>query len=175
MSRAPTLALRLTCRLLPAALLLWAGLTKVFDRQGSILAVDAYDVLPGDVVRFVALVLPLVEIAVAMLLILGLFVRFAGVATALLAAVFIAGLTQAKARGLEIDCGCFGGGGPGTGVTWWDIMRDVPIVLCGLYLAARPRGPLQLDNRFLDTEVHDGQDDAANEQGDEARAATGGR
>ena len=147
----------------------------MFDRQGSILAVDAYDVLPGDVVRFVALVLPLVEIAVAMLLILGLFVRFAGVSTALLAAVFIAGLTQAKARGLEIDCGCFGGGGPGTGATWWDIMRDVPIVLCGLYLAARPRGPLQLDNRFLDTEVHDGQDDAASEQGDEARAATGGR
>jgi len=175
MSRAPKLALRLTCRLIPAALLLWAGLTKVFDGQGSILAVDAYDVLPEGVVRFVATVLPLVEIAVAMLLILGLFVRFAGVATALLAGVFIAALTQAKARGLEIDCGCFGGGGPGTGVTWWDIARDVPILLCGLYLAARPQGPLQLDNRSLDMEVDDGQDDTANEQGDEARSATGGR
>lgn len=175
MSRSWTLVLRLTCRLLPASLLLWAGVTKALDRQGSILAVDAYDVLPETLVRLFAVVLPLVEIAVGLLLILGLFLRFAGLATALIAGLFIAALTQAKARGLEIDCGCFGGGGPGDGVTWWDIARDVPIVLCGLYLAARPQGPLQLDNRFLDTEVDDGQDDAANEQGDEATAATGGR
>ena len=38
----------------------------------------------------------------------------------------------AKARGLAIDCGCFGGGGTGDGVTWWDIARDIPIVLAGL-------------------------------------------
>lgn len=175
LSRPPTLALRLTCRLLPAALLLWAGLTKALDRQGSILAVDGYDVLPDGAVRLVAAVLPLVEIAVGLLLILGLFLRFAGVATALLAGMFIAALTQAKARGLDIDCGCFGGGGPGAGVSWWDIARDVPIILCGLYLAVRPEGPLQLDNRFLEMEVDDGQDDAAHEEADETRAAAGGR
>lgn len=174
MSRAPTL-LRLTCRFLPAALLLWAGVTKAFDRQGSILAVDAYDVLPGGVVRVVAAVLPWLEIAVGLLLALGLFVRFAGAAAALLGVLFIAVLAQAKARGLQIDCGCFGGGGPGDGVGWWDIARDVPMVLSGLYLAARPEGPLQLDNRFLEMEVDDGQDHAAHEEAGETRAATSGR
>jgi hypothetical protein len=34
--------------------------------------------------------------------------------------------------------------------------RDVPVVLAGAYLTARPRGPFQLDNRFLDVEVDDG-------------------
>lgn len=143
------LVFRLACRLVPAALFLWAGLEKAFARQDSILAVDAYDVLPERLVEPVAIVLPWAEIALGVLLVLGLFVRFAGVATAVLSAVFIAGLAQAKARGLAIDCGCFGGGGLGDGVSWWDIVRDVPILLAGVYLALHPRGPLQLDNVFL--------------------------
>jgi len=152
--------------------LLWAGGSKALDRQESILAVDAYDVLPDQAVEVVAAVLPWLEIAVAGLLILGLFVRFAGVATALLGAVFLAALAQAKARGLQIDCGCFGGGGPGEGVSWWDMARDVPVVLAGAYLAARPRGPFQLDNRFLDVEVDDG-DAGPTAEGDQARTTAG--
>lgn len=175
MSRPSTLVLRLACRLLPASLLLWAGLTKAFDPQGSILAVDAYDALPDGAVRLVAAVLPWVEVSVALLLILGLFVRFAGVATAFLGVLFIVALAQAKARGLQIDCGCFGGGGPGDGVGWWDIARDVPVVLCGLYLAARPRGRLQLDNRFLEKEIDDVEGDTGHEEAVQAGATAGGR
>jgi uncharacterized membrane protein YphA (DoxX/SURF4 family) len=169
--RVVTVVWRLACRLVPAGLLLWAGLAKAFDRQGSILAVDAYDVLPEVLVRPVATILPWIEIGLAALLVLGLFVRFAGASTAVLAAVFIGGMAQAKARGLEIDCGCFGGGGAGEGVTWWDIARDVPILLAGLYLAVRPRGPLQLDNLFEEPEGADGRDEAD----DEARAQAGSR
>jgi uncharacterized membrane protein YphA (DoxX/SURF4 family) len=174
MSRSLRTAGRLACRLYPAVLLLWSGLAKAFDEQGSIVAVDAYDVLPDGMVRLVAAVLPWVEIAVGLLLLLGLFVRFAGIAAAVLGAMFIAAMAQAKARGLAIDCGCFGGGGAGAGVTWWDIVRDVPIVLCGLYLAARPRGPLQLDNRFLE-EGDDGEGDGEREEADQARPATSRR
>jgi uncharacterized membrane protein YphA (DoxX/SURF4 family) len=163
----------LVARALPAALLLWAGLAKAFDRQGSILAVDAYAVLPDGLVRLVAAVLPWVEIGVALLLILGLFVRFAGIATAVLAAMFIAALAQAKARGLAIDCGCFGGGGAGDGVSWWDIARDVPVLLCGVYLALRPNGPFQLDNRLREAEANDGTGDGSVEEAGQARAAAG--
>jgi len=165
-SRALVVAGRLAVRLVPAVLLLWAGLAKVFDRQESILAVDAYDVLPEALVRPVAAILPWLEIGVAVVLVLGLFVRFAGIATAVLAGLFIAAMAQAKARGLEIECGCFGGGGPGEGVSRWDIARDVPIMLAGVYLALRPRGPLQLDNRFMDLEDDDGE----HLEADEARA-----
>ncbi|HSJ50985.1 MAG TPA: MauE/DoxX family redox-associated membrane protein [Actinomycetota bacterium] len=173
MSRASTFALRLGCRLVPAGLLLWAGLAKAFDRQESILAVDAYDVLPEPGVRLVAALLPWVEVGVAILLIAGLFVRFAGLATAALGVMFIAAMGQAKARGLEIDCGCFGGGGPGQGVSWWDIVRDVPIVLFGVYLAVRPRGPWQLDNLYPPTEADEEQGGGADRPAEQARAAAG--
>ena len=174
MSRSPLVPWRLLCRLLPAGLLLWAGLAKAFERQSSILALDSYDVLPEDAVQLLAAVLPWIEIGVALLLVLGLFVRFAGLATAGLGLLFIAAMAQAKARGLEIDCGCFGGGGPGQGVTWWDLVRDVPIVVSGVYLAARPSGPFQLDNRFLEGETDDGGHDELQEA-DEAGAAARGR
>ncbi|MBI3648074.1 MAG: DoxX family membrane protein [Actinobacteria bacterium] len=122
----------LALRLIPAALLLWAGLAKAFDRQEAILAVSAYDVLPSTAAEIVGTVLPWIEIGVGLLLALGLFTRVAGAATAALA----------------LDCGCFGGGGPGDGVSWWDIARDVPILLAGGFLALRPQGPLQLDSYF---------------------------
>ena len=173
MSRTLATSARLLCRAVPAALFLWAGLAKAFDRQGSILAVGSYEVLPDGAIRLVAAILPWVEIGVGLLLVLGLFVRFAGIATAFLGVLFVAAMVQAKARGLQIDCGCFGGGGAGEGVSWWDIVRDIPIVLCGLFLAARPNGPLQLDNRFLSVEVGDVEGDGAPDEADQARAAAG--
>jgi uncharacterized membrane protein YphA (DoxX/SURF4 family) len=168
-SRPLFVAWRLAVRAVPAVLLLWAGFSKAFDRQEAILAIDAYRVLPDAMVRIVASLLPWLEIGVGILLILGLFVRFAGIATAVLASVFIAGLVQAKARGLAIDCGCFGGGGAGDGVTWWDIARDIPIVLAGIYLARRPVGPVQLDNLLGVTEDHDGEDRGSNQTRTSAR------
>jgi hypothetical protein len=167
-SRAFVVAGRLAVRLIPAACCS-GHLAKAFDRQIVHLAVDAYDVLPAWAAG--GAIVPGVEIGVAVLLTLGLFVRFAGIATAVLAGVFILGMGQAKARGLEIDCGCFGGGGAGEGVSWWDIARDVVFVLIpGIYLAFRPHGPWQLDNRFLDLEDEDAEHHDADEAPAPARA-----
>jgi uncharacterized membrane protein YphA (DoxX/SURF4 family) len=135
------LAFRAGC----GSVLLWAGIAKALDRQGSILTVDAYNVLPTGLVRPVATALPWIEIAIGVFLVLGLFVRFSGIGTAALTLVFVAALGQAKARGLPIDCGCFGGGGPGTGVGWFDIVRDLPLLAGGIFLALWPGQRLQLD------------------------------
>jgi uncharacterized membrane protein YphA (DoxX/SURF4 family) len=153
------LAGRLACRLVPAGILLWAGIAKALDQQGSLLSVSSYDVLPDALVRPVATLLPWVEIAIAALLLLGFFVRFAGASTAIVTTIFVVGLIQAKARGLQIDCGCFSAGGAGDGVSWWDILRDVPIALAGVFLALRPRGPWQLDNLFEDNGTLDEMED----------------
>jgi uncharacterized membrane protein YphA (DoxX/SURF4 family) len=174
MSEMSTLALvgRLLCRLVPGGVFLSAGLAKVTDIQGSVNSVDGYDVLPDPVAELVGTLLPWAEIALAALLLLGLFVRFAGLATAALSFVFIVGMVQAKARGLEIDCGCFEAGGTGGGVSWWDIARDVPLLLAGVYLAAHPRGSWQLDNVFEGSEEIDDVDD---HQADQAATPAGGR
>jgi uncharacterized membrane protein YphA (DoxX/SURF4 family) len=160
----------LLCRGVPAVMLLWAGLAKAFDHQGALLAVNAYDVLPTAAVRVVAWVLPWLEISIAVLLVLGLFTRAAGAATAAVAAMFVAAMAQAKARGLQIDCGCFGGGGAGDGVSWLDILRDVPMVLAGVYLFVRPRGPFQLDRYFDPTDPMEGDDGQRIAHHDQARA-----
>ncbi len=145
-------ALSLGCRALLAIVFLWAGGAKAWDRQAFVVAVDSYRLLARPLVTPVATALPWIEIAVGGFLALGLFVQFAGAASAVLVATFLVALGQAMARGLPIDCGCFGGGGVGPGVTWWDIGRDVPLLVAGLYLFRWPRGPFELDGRLFEEE-----------------------
>ena len=88
-----------------AAVFLVSGVLKAIDPDGTYVAVRAYDVLPKAAVAVVAGVLPWLEIALGLLLLAGLATRAAAVAAAGLLLVFIAGVTQAWARGLSIDCG----------------------------------------------------------------------
>jgi uncharacterized membrane protein YphA (DoxX/SURF4 family) len=140
--------LGLFCRAVVGGILLWAGLSKVFDHQAVILSVDAYDILPHSVVEPVASALPWLEILLGAFLLTGLFVRFSAAGASLLTAVFIVAMAQAKARGLQIDCGCFGGAGAGTGISWWDIFRDTSLLAATVLLVWRPAGPLMLDSLF---------------------------
>jgi hypothetical protein len=53
------------------------------------------------------------------------------------------------ARGIEIDCGCFGGGGPKEGAASsypWEIARDVALLLASAYVVLLRRTRLALDN-----------------------------
>src|SRR5699024_3282797 len=69
----------------------------------------------------------------------------------LLLLVLIAGVASAWARGLKIDCGCFGGGGVDESVTWADyaeeILRDIGFMLLAVWLMVLPRSPLSLGFR----------------------------
>jgi uncharacterized membrane protein YphA (DoxX/SURF4 family) len=166
--------LGLVARLLTGGVWIVAGALKVTNPVGSIEAVRAYDLLPWSVVEPLGYALPAIEIVVGVALVVGVFTRGAAVVSALLFIAFIIGIASVWARGIEIDCGCFGGGGPGDGVSWWDIARDVPVVIAGAYLAARPRGQFQLDNLFLDVEVDDG-DDGRTDEGVQTRTTAGVR
>lgn len=140
--------LSLGARLGLAGVWLAAGLLKVGDPGASVRAVRSYDVLPEAVVPLVGHALPFLEIALGILLLLGLAVRPAAVASAALLALFVAGIVQAWARGLTIDCGCFGGGGQvAEGETQYlqDLLRDTGFLLMAGWLVRRPATPLSVD------------------------------
>ena len=136
-------------RLVVGGVWLVAGLLKVSDGAASVRAVRAYDLLPEAVVPTVGHALPAVEIVVGLALVAGALTRAVAVVSALLFVAFIIGIATAWARGLQIECGCFGGGGfdaDATGKYPWEIARDLGLLLLSLWLVWWPRTRLSLDS-----------------------------
>lgn len=137
-------------RLALAAVWLVSGSIKLADPGQTYVAVQAYEVLPAGSVGIVATVLPLVELALGVLLLAGLATRAVAVASAVGLLIFIAGVAQAWARGLSIDCGCFGGGGEiAAGQTNYarEIALDIGFIALACWLVIRPRTLLAVGRR----------------------------
>jgi uncharacterized membrane protein YphA (DoxX/SURF4 family) len=135
-------------RLVLGAVFLIAGALKAVDPQSSVAAVRAYRLLPSSFATIVGWGLPFAEIALGLLLLTGIATRIVAVATAILVLIFIAAVVSAAARGLSIDCGCFGGGGevaPGQTAYGMEILRDIGLLLLALWLIWQPRSRLALD------------------------------
>jgi uncharacterized membrane protein YphA (DoxX/SURF4 family) len=114
--------------------------------------------LPEAIVPTVGHLLPVLEITIGVALVLGLLTRGAAGVSLLLFVAFVIGIASVWARGLSIDCGCFGGGGYEKGASSaypWEIARDVGLGLLSLWLLVRPRSWLALDHLlFPHTESH---------------------
>jgi uncharacterized membrane protein YphA (DoxX/SURF4 family) len=131
-----------------AAVWLVSGAIKAVDPNQTYAAVKAYQVLPASAVGPVASVLPFLELAFGLLVLLGIGQRLMGVLSAALLLVYIAGVAQSWARGLTIDCGCFGGGGQvAAGQTQYpqEILRDTGFLVLAVWLAIRPRSLFSMD------------------------------
>ncbi|MDF5755979.1 MauE/DoxX family redox-associated membrane protein [Spongiactinospora sp. TRM90649] len=137
-------------RLVVAGVLIVAGWLKIGNPALSVRAVEAYELLPHAVATAVGYGLPILEIVVGVLLVVGLLTRVAGAISALLMLAFVIGIASAWARGLLIDCGCFGGGGElAAGQTpdyFWEIVRDFGIALLAVWITVRPPGRFALDS-----------------------------
>jgi len=142
----------LLARLVLGVVLVVAGALKIGNPLGAARAVQAYEVMPFEVARWVGYALPWIEIVVGVLLVLGLFTRASALLGTVLMLAFVIGIAQAWARGLTIDCGCFGGGGQvDADQTRYgsEILRDLGLALCGAWLVARPASTLSLDRALF--------------------------
>jgi uncharacterized membrane protein YphA (DoxX/SURF4 family) len=156
-------ALSTVARLVLAAVLLVAGGLKVADPRAAVQAVRAYQLLPESLEVGVGWALPFLEIALGLLLAVGLCTRAAAAATAVLLLAFVAAIGSAAARGLSIDCGCFGGGGtvaPGETRYGSEIARDVALLALAGWLVRHPRSRLSLDPTPVPTSTADEQEHA---------------
>lgn len=143
-------------RLVLAGVFLAAGASKVTDLAASGRAVAAYKILPYDAATVVGAALPMVELLLAVLLLAGLATRVAAAVGAGLLTVFVAGIASAWARGLSIDCGCFGGDGtlaagrsPNYGP---EVARDVALLALAVFLLVYPRTRFSLDAHIVGSE-----------------------
>jgi hypothetical protein len=91
------------------------------------MSIDSYQVLPEWAVLTVARVLPWSELFLAVLLGIGIWLRYTSLAAAAVLGLFFVMMLIAYGRGLAIDCGCFGFGEQLSART---LTRD------GLFLAA---------------------------------------
>ena len=149
--RNPKNWISLAARLVVGIVLIWAGASKVTNLDGSIQAVVAYQMLPFEVAKPVGTILPFAEIALGLVLVIGLFTRLAGVCAALLMLAFVIAISSVWARGISIDCGCFGDGGPleaskAIAKYPWEIARDIGLMACGVWLAIIKKPFLAVDS-----------------------------
>ena len=136
------------CRLVVAGVVIAAGVIKAGNPSKSAMAVRAYELLPVSIANTWGYVLPWLEIGAGIFLLLGVAVRASAIFTSILFILFIFAVGQAWARGLNIDCGCFGGGGavaPGKTQYLAEILRDIGLLLGSYYLVRFPFGKFGLD------------------------------
>ncbi len=138
----------LVARLTLGGVLFVAGYLKIGEPDKSQMAVRAYEMLPISVANMLGLVLPFAEVAIGALLILGSLTRVMAALGGLTMVIFVIAISQAWARGLNIDCGCFGGGGavaPGETKYLQEILRDVGLAFLAAYLIRYPFTKFSLD------------------------------
>ena len=143
----------LLARLILGGVLLAAGGLKVFKPTDSANAVAAYKLMPTEIAHLIGYALLWLEVAIGLLLIVGFMVRPAAVFSGLIMVVFIGAIASVWARGMLIDCGCFGGGGeidPSLASEvrmnyFIEIMRDLGLALAALYLYFFPYGKLSIE------------------------------
>ena len=141
--------LGLVARLIVGGVWIWAGVLKLPDPATSIESVRAYELVPASLVEPIGYVLPALEVVIGLALVAGLMTRGSALLSSLLLVAFIIGIASAWARGLEINCGCFGDGGvdPDAASQYpWEIARDVGLLALSVFLARLRSSRLALDS-----------------------------
>ncbi|HEX2297320.1 MAG TPA: MauE/DoxX family redox-associated membrane protein [Pseudonocardiaceae bacterium] len=132
-----------------------AGSLKLGDLSESVRAVRGYQLLPDPAAQLVGAGLPLVEVVLGVLLLIGLGTRAGAVISILLLSAFVIGISSAWIRGLSIDCGCFSSGGelgPGERPSYGtELLRDVGLLVLAGWLAWRPQSRFAADRWVIGT------------------------
>jgi uncharacterized membrane protein YphA (DoxX/SURF4 family) len=153
-------------RLVVGGVWVYAGLQKLPHPATSVTAVRGYQLLPAHLADTVGHVLPMLEVVVGGCLLLGLLTRLSGVISAMLLGAFVVGIVSVWSRGIAINCGCFGSGGPDPDAFAkypWEIARDVGLMALSLFLVWRPHTPAAVDNALFPPIADGLPDDLAHE------------
>ena len=113
------------CRLVLGGVFIYASLDKIAHPAEFAKAIGNYHVLPFGLENLLALFLPWLELLTGILLIVGIMVDGATILIISMNIVFIFAISQALARGISIECGCFSVSTEGgSNIGFQTILRD---------------------------------------------------
>jgi uncharacterized membrane protein YphA (DoxX/SURF4 family) len=119
---------------------------KILDPHAFAIDVATYQILPLSLVNLMAIVLPWLELAAALMLTLGVRVRAAALLVSGMMVIFMVAIGTALGRGLEMSCGCFASQGAAEDpISWKTMARDSIWLAIALYI-------LLVDTRSLGLE-----------------------
>jgi putative oxidoreductase len=131
--------LLLVLRVVLGGLFVYAGAVKIADPLGFAEDIRNYR-LVGQTLSFaVALVLPWLEVLAGAFLVVGFWKRGAALAITVLLVFFIVLTLVTMARGLDVDCGCFGSLSRRSG--WGVVLEDLGMLAMGLVILLSGRSP----------------------------------
>lgn len=122
------------------AVFIYAGVVKLLDPVRFASDIANYDIVPWSVAIRMAFYLPWLELFCGLALIFQRIFAGAIALTAILMVVFIGASVIAKARGIDVACGCFGSVSGNLSFTWHLVLD---FVLLGILVAlwVQPRRP----------------------------------
>lgn len=122
---------------------IYAGTEKISDPSGFSTSISNYRLLPIFMVNFFAITMPWIEMSAGLLLVFGIAVKENAFIINVMLFVFIIAIAVSLARGLSIDCGCFG---KGNQIGIQKLMENALMFLAGTILIIYDSKMLQLQN-----------------------------
>ena len=105
-----------------------AAVPKLIDPGSFAADIQNYRVLPEALVGHAALYVPAFELAVALALLWPRYQRGAALLSTAMLVLFAGAMAQARVRGIDLSCGCFGAAFESK-VSWWTVTRSSLLAL----------------------------------------------
>ena len=94
-------------RLIVGGFFVFASLDKLMNQEAFARAIYNYKFLPDIFINIFAIIIPYIELIAGLLLIAGIYKSGSSFLISFMLVIFLIALSQAYAKGLDINCGCF--------------------------------------------------------------------
>lgn len=119
------------CGVILSAVFAFAAVPKLFEPGSFAADIENYRVLPEALVGLAAVFMPAFELIIALALLWPRYQRGAALLATSLLLVFAIAMAQARVRGIDLSCGCFGAAFESK-VSWLTVARSLGLAALGV-------------------------------------------
>ncbi len=108
LSKLTPASIDLVLRILVGGAFVFAGVLKIADPAKFAMDIGNYRLVPYELTHLIAILVPWIEVVAGCFVLAGVWLRAAALVITGLTVIFFFIIVSALARGLNIECGCFG-------------------------------------------------------------------